>query len=119
MFGFMHDRTDFGGYMKAIDSLLPALAIDGTLPSYLTKFYLVSTILFSPSVRGALRAVKQIESASKSAVKKRKQELEENKDEKHDMLRKMLEIRSEKGKRSHIAHCKPTTTFFRPTCSIW
>lgn len=82
--------------MKAIDSLLPAFTIGGTLPSYLTKLYLLSTILFSPSVRGAVGAVKHIETASINAVKKRKQELEENKDEKHDMLRKMLEISAEK-----------------------
>ncbi|KUJ11235.1 cytochrome P450 [Mollisia scopiformis] len=104
MFGFMRDRTDFGGYMKAIDSLLPAFTIGGTLPSYLTKLYLLSTILFSPSVRGALGAIKHIEIASKNAVQKRKQELEEKEDGKHDMLRKMLEISSEKGSKIHFSH---------------
>ena len=71
MFGFMNERTDIGNYMKAIDSMLPAFTIGGTLPSYLTKMYLVSTILFSPSVRGALGAVKHIENASEAAVERR------------------------------------------------
>jgi hypothetical protein len=46
MFGFMSEHTDIGNYMKAIDSLLPAFTIGGTVPSYLTKLYLVSTVLF-------------------------------------------------------------------------
>lgn len=97
MFGCMSERRDIGNYMKAIDSLLPAFTIGGTVPSYLTKKYLLSTILFSPYVRGALGAVKHIEHASETAVKRRKQEVEENKDDKRDMLRKMLEINADRG----------------------
>lgn len=97
MFGFIRERKDIGGYMKAIDSLLPAFTIGGTVPSYLTKIYLLSTIIFSPSVRGALGAVKQIEAASKTAVKRRKQEIKENKDDKRDILRRMLEIEADRG----------------------
>lgn len=65
MFSFIRERTDVGGYMKAIESLLPAFTIGGTVPSYLTKLYLLSTILFSPSVRGAVGAVNHLESAPK------------------------------------------------------
>ena len=104
MFGFMSERTDIGNYMKAIDSLLPAFTIAGTLPSYLTKLYLVSTILFSPSVRGALGAVKQIENASEAAVKRRKQEMVENKEDKRDMLRKMLEINADRGEQINVTY---------------
>ena len=97
MFGFMGKRTDVGNYMKAIDALLRAFTIGGTLPSYLTKFYILFTILISPSARGALGAIKHIENASKAAVQRRQQEIEERKDEKRDMLRKMLEINKQKG----------------------
>jgi len=91
MFGFMKERTDIGGYMKAIDSLLPAFTIGGTLPSYLTRLYILSTVLLSPSVRGALGAVKQ--------------ELDEKRnDEKHDMLRKMLEINADRGEKINFTH---------------
>ena len=103
-FGFMSERTDIGNYMKAIDSLLPAFTIGGTIPSYLTQLYLVSTILFSPSVRGALGAVKQIEIASKSAVKNRKQEIEENRNNKHDILRKMIEINAARGEKINFTY---------------
>ncbi len=99
VFGFLSERTDIGNYIKAIDSLLPAFTIGGTVPSYLTKLYLLSTILLSPAVRGALGAVKHIESASEAAVKRRKQEIEEDKDNKRDMLRKMLEINADRGEK--------------------
>ncbi|KAL8703542.1 MAG: hypothetical protein Q9201_003272 [Fulgogasparrea decipioides] len=99
MFGFMRERIDVGNYMKAIDSLLPAFTIGGTVPSYLTKLFLLSTILFSPAVRGALGAIKHIENASVTAVNRRQQELSEQKDDKHDMLRKMLEINADRGEK--------------------
>ena len=62
------------------------------MPSYLIKSYLVSRILFSHFVRGAFGAVKQLENASETAVKGRKQE-----DNKHDMLRRVLEINVHRG----------------------
>lgn len=74
------------------------------MPSYLNKMYLLSTILFSLSVRGALRAVKHIEKASKAAVKRRKQEIDENKDDKRDMLWKMLEINADRGEEINFTY---------------
>ncbi|KAL9073674.1 MAG: hypothetical protein Q9157_004648 [Trypethelium eluteriae] len=97
MFGFMRERKDISGYMNAIDALLPAFSIGGTVPSYLTKPFLISTTLFSPSIRGALGAVKHLEKASQAAVTKRKDQITNNKDEKRDMLRKMLDISAERG----------------------
>lgn len=102
-FGFMSERSDIGGYMKAIDSLLPAFTLGGTLPSYLTKLYFLSTILFSPSVRGALGAVKYLETASENAVKSRKRELKNDQHEKHDVLRKLLEINADRGERINFS----------------
>ena len=94
----MTDDADIGGYMHDISSLLPAFTLGGTVPSYLTKFYLVATILFSPSVRGALGAVKHLSTASEIAVKKRQDELLSNKqDDEHDMLGKMLTIAADRG----------------------
>lgn len=100
----MTERTDIGSYIKAIDLLLPAFTIGGTLPSYLTKLYFLSTVLLSPSIRGALGAVKRIESASEAAVRRRKQEIDENKDDKRDMLRKMLEINADRGEKINFTY---------------
>ena len=95
----MSQRTDVSNYMRAIDTLLPAFTIGGTVPSYLTKLYFVSTALFSKSFRGALGAVKQIKIASEAAVKRRKQEFEDDRDDKRDMLRKLLEIKADRGEK--------------------
>lgn len=104
MFGFLRQRTDVGEYMKAIDSLLPAFTIGGTLPSYLTKLYFLSTVILSPSVRGALGAVKHIEHASETAVENRKREMAGRDDGKHDMLRKMIEINADRGEKIDFTH---------------
>lgn len=95
----MKERTDIGNYMKAIQSLLPAFTIGGTLPSYFSKLYLISTIIFSPSVRGAIGAVTHLAKASSAAVEKRAEELKEKKDDRNDMLRKMLEISDDRGEK--------------------
>ena len=100
IFGFIAEQKDIRGYIEAIHSLLPAFTIGGTLPSYLTQLFLLSTIIISPSIRGALGAVKRIEHASKTAVEKRKQEMdEETKSEKHDILGKMLKIQADEGEK--------------------
>ena len=104
MFGFLRQHTDIGGYMKAIDSLLPAFTIGGTLPSYLTKLYFLSTVILSPSVRGALGAVKHIAHASETAVENRKREMAERDDDRQDMLRKMLEINADRGEKIDFTH---------------
>ncbi|KAL8949399.1 MAG: hypothetical protein Q9222_004482, partial [Ikaeria aurantiellina] len=104
MFGFMHERKDVGSYMSAIDSLLPVFTIGGTLPSYLTQAYFISTALFSPTFRGALGTVKHIENASKMAVERRRQEISKTEDGKHDMLRKMLEINAERGEKINFTY---------------
>lgn len=101
----MKERTDSGGYMKAINSLLLIFTIGGTLPSYLTKPNFFLSILLSPSVRGALGAVKRLGIASKHSVKRRKQELDGNvNDEKHDMLRKMLDINADRGEKINFTY---------------
>jgi hypothetical protein len=100
MFGYMKERTDIGNCMKAIDALLPAYTISGIVPSYLSKLCLSSTVLFSPSIRGAMGAVKLLDNASKTAVKRRNQEIEEKKDDRRDILRKLIEINADRG--AHI-----------------
>ncbi|KAI4287246.1 MAG: hypothetical protein L6R35_003501, partial [Caloplaca aegaea] len=104
-FGFMHEGKDIGGYMKTIDSLLPAFTVGGTVPSYLTKLYFLSTVIVSPSVRGAVGAVGHIGDASEAAVQKRRRDLtEEKKDGRHDLLRKMFDINAERGEKVNFTY---------------
>ena len=100
----MSQRTDVGNIMKAIDTLLSTFTIAGMLPSYLIRVYILSTALISPSVRGALGAVQQIENASQNAMRRRKEEVEEKKDDKQDMLRKMLDIAADRGEEVNFAY---------------
>jgi hypothetical protein len=102
-FGFMSEHSDVGGYMKTVDSLLPAFTLAATVPSYLTQTFLFSTILLSPSVRGALGSIQYIEKAARDAVERRKQEMMDPSDAKRDMLRKMLEINAERGEKINFS----------------
>ena len=78
--------------------------IGGSLPSYLSQLYLLSTIIFSPSVRGAVGAVQLLANSSVAAVKRRVQELEEKTNDKSDILRKMIEISADRGKEINFTH---------------
>ena len=98
IFGFMHTRSDYKDYMSSLSSMLPTFTIGGTLPSYITPFILPLTLLM-PSARGAISAIKHIDASSHSAVQRRKQELEDQKDDKRDILRKMLEISADRGEK--------------------
>ncbi|KAL8994648.1 MAG: hypothetical protein Q9188_007009 [Gyalolechia gomerana] len=104
IFGFMREHADIDNYIKAIDSLLPAFTIGGTLPFYLTKLYFVYTVLFSLSVRGALGTIKYIKKASEAAVERRKQEILENKEDRHDILGKLLEITADRGEKLNFTY---------------
>ena len=100
----MSERADIGECMRAIDSLLPVLNFGGTMPSYLRKPYLIFLSLFSQSFGGALGATKLLENATQTAIEKRKQEIVENKDNRRDVLRKMLEINADRGEKIDFTH---------------
>lgn len=102
-FGFMSERSDVGGYMKSINTILPAFTLGGTMPSYLMKPFLFSSILLSPSTRGALGSLGQIENTAAAAVERRKQEMMDASDDKHDMLRKMIEINADRGEKINFS----------------
>jgi hypothetical protein len=103
-FGMMRERKDVGDYMKSIQALLPMFTIGGSLPSYLSQLYLLSTIIFSPSLRGAVGAAQNLVKFSIAAVKAHAQELEENTNDKQDMLRKMIEISTDRGEKINFTH---------------
>lgn len=98
-FGFMQERRDVDGYMKAIDTLLFAFTLAGIVPSYLTMPFVLLTILIWPSMRGALGAVKKIEISSKTSVSQRHREIQEPADNGRDILKKLLQIVAAKGEK--------------------
>ncbi|RAH70080.1 cytochrome P450 [Aspergillus aculeatinus CBS 121060] len=95
MFGMMRENRDLHDIGRAVDAMLPAFAVGGTLPSYLQQAFLISTYLLSNSLRDAVTASKMVETVSIQAVEQRIRELKDKDNQlnrKHDMLRKMLEI---------------------------
>ncbi|KAL2795454.1 cytochrome P450 [Aspergillus keveii] len=96
-FDMVAQRKDVGDFGKSIESLLPIFAVGGTLPSYLTGLYLMYKITFSSSLRGAITATKNIAVASEEAIARRSHELDNNSNDKPDMLRRMLETTAERG----------------------
>jgi hypothetical protein len=96
-FGFLRKRKKIGNVMNAIQSLFPPLTISGTLPFYLRKLYLLSTTLLSPSLYGALGNFKYLNTVAEIIGNKRKWEMDEKKDDKLDILQKMLEINAHQG----------------------
>ncbi|KAF4630214.1 hypothetical protein G7Y89_g7929 [Cudoniella acicularis] len=99
MFGVMKERKDISNIMKVLEFILPTFTVGGVLPSYLAKLYIFSSFLFSPSARGALGAATKIQVATETAVGTRMKEIEESKDDKRDMLRKLVEINVDRGEK--------------------
>ncbi|RAH49950.1 cytochrome P450, partial [Aspergillus brunneoviolaceus CBS 621.78] len=95
MFGMMRENRDLHDIGRAVDAMLPAFAVGGTLPSYLQQAFLISTYLLSNSLRDAVTVSKMVEIVSIQAVEQRIRELKDKDNQlnrKHDMLRKVLEI---------------------------
>lgn len=83
--------------MWASESTTYTMTLNGILPSYLRKLYLIAKITFSSYARGGLGAMNHLGEASAAALKARRQQLEDGEDQKHDILRKMIDLQSEKG----------------------
>lgn len=79
-------------------------SIAGTLPFYLMKVFIISSILFFPSNRGFVAASQLTQTASEDAIRRRTRELEQNDDGKRDMLRKMLEIKKDRGEKVNFTN---------------
>lgn len=96
-FGFMEERNDVGNYMKAIHSICIRNTIAGTLPSYLSQFTAPALALFNSTFREAISTIIKLAVASKTAMDKRMGEIEEEKDDRRDMLRKLVELSADRG----------------------
>ncbi|KAG9240386.1 cytochrome P450 [Calycina marina] len=91
-FGFMRLRKDVGLCMTAVDTLRSTFAVKSALPPSLTYFYKLLTIYFMDTVKGAMVAVSKIDAAAMTAVRRRTEAIEQKKDKRRDLLRKMLDI---------------------------
>lgn len=74
-FGFMETRSDYEGYIKSLDTLLPAVAAASVLPSYVRPFQVLGHLL--PQVHKALVCYDNIVIAAKQTVNNRMQLMRE------------------------------------------
>jgi hypothetical protein len=104
MFGFMKERRDVLNSLNAMSSILPAFTIGGVLPSYLGKLFFMLSVIYLSNVGGSMTALQHIEKLSTAAVNKRKEEIKDSKDDRRDMLQKMLEINADRGDKINFLH---------------
>jgi hypothetical protein len=99
MFGFMKDAYDYGGYIRALDLLVPFIAVACESPTYLRTLVLISGAMI-PRVFKALKALKHIEDASEACVIERQRLISSGKaNDREDMLQSFFDIMREKGDR--------------------
>ncbi|KAH7161064.1 cytochrome P450 [Dactylonectria macrodidyma] len=99
MFGFMKNKSDYRGYIRSLDLLLPILTTSCVLPSYIRPIFLLGVVMM-PGVYKALGSLKDIEAAAESCVSER-QRLVESSDasEKKDILSSLFDIVRDKGEK--------------------
>lgn len=99
MFGFMKGAHDYGGYIHALDLLIPFIAVACVMPTYMRTLFLVSGAMI-PRVFKALKALKHIENASDACVTERRRLHDSDKAvERKDLLESFFDIVREKGDR--------------------
>jgi hypothetical protein len=99
MFGFMDKARDHAGYIRALDLLIPFIAVACVSPSYLRNLVLISGAMI-PRVYKALSALKHLEVASEACVTKRQELLADGEDDKHDdMLSRFFDVMREQGEK--------------------
>ncbi|KAF1948861.1 cytochrome P450 [Byssothecium circinans] len=96
MFGFMEKGIDVGGWIAALDALMPVLCVAAIAPSYYRPLIMGSAIL-SPTVFKALKSFEGIHTAAVEVVKKRVQEINAGTADRIDMLQQFTKIAREKG----------------------
>jgi hypothetical protein len=67
MFGFMKNAHDYGGYIHALDSIVPFIVISCVMPTYMRTMFFISGAMI-PWVSKALKALKHIEKASDTCI---------------------------------------------------
>lgn len=95
-FNSLKNNTDHKGWLAMLDAILAPLSSIGYVPKGAQTLYFMSQLL-SSSNRTGLRAFATIISDAKAVVKERRDEDGGKKDQKNDMLSRLVAIVDEKG----------------------
>lgn len=107
MFGFMEKDTDIGGWIGALDALMPVLCIAAIAPTYLRPIIMGSAILI-PTVFKALKSFEGIHTAAVDVVAKRVKEINAGTADRIDMLQQFSKIVREKGDKVNFTDSEVT-----------
>lgn len=101
---FANNRMEDGGWIEKISPALALFTVGGTLPSYLMPFCMIFSILFIPTIRRTMKFFGHLSLASAEAVSRRKEQVDRNEDGKPDMVRRLFEIKADKGEKYNFKH---------------
>ncbi|KAG4425991.1 hypothetical protein IFR04_000935 [Cadophora malorum] len=101
---FANNRMEDGGWIEKISPALALFTVEGTLPSYLMPFCMIFSILFIPTIRRTMKFFGHLSLASAEAVSRRKEQVDRNEDGKPDMVRRLFEIKADKGEKYNFKH---------------
>lgn len=107
MFGFMEKNTDIGGWIGALESLMPILCVAAIAPTYIRPFVLGLSII-SPTVFKALKSFEGIHTAAVDVVAKRVKEIDAGTATRVDMLQQFGKIVREKGSQTGFTDSEVT-----------
>ncbi|KAF5234790.1 hypothetical protein FANTH_11979 [Fusarium anthophilum] len=97
MFGFLKEGGDHQGYIRSLDTLLPALAVTSVMPTYVRTLFLMAGTMFG-SVRKALISLNEIERAAELCIAERQEILKNGETvERKDIMSSLFDIIQEKG----------------------
>lgn len=97
MFGFMEGAYDHGGYIHALELLLPIIAVACVMPTCMRLPLFIGGAM-TPWIAKALKALKHIENASDACIAERQRYRSSNgANQRKDMLEKFFDIMREKG----------------------
>ena len=96
MFGFLEKGIDVGGWIAALDSLMPVLCVAALAPTYLRPVVLGMSII-SPTVFKALKSFEGVSNNAIEVVGKRVKEIDSGLADRIDMLQQFSKIVREKG----------------------
>jgi cytochrome P450 len=91
-FGFIKERTDFCGYLSAVDNLLPHSIRMGVLYAWMRPIQFLM-VPFSSSLQAGIRVFNKLKGSSWQLVEERVGK----KSARTDMLAKLLQVAEEKG----------------------
>lgn len=104
-FGFLESGTDFGGYIRSLEVLMPVMTTVSVLPASFRAMYMLSALL-SRTIRQGLKCFGNIEVEARKLVGERQRLIEDAEGQpglgelgRRDILAKLFDVHAQKGEK--------------------